>query len=326
MEGRRGRRARKRNEEKESGRTAHSKESRERYSRCKKRGCRQKRKSATKKPVFSSWARSGRRTYGPQPPSENNLHAAPAPSIGDADDVDGRHLLLLLLLLLRLLRLLLLRLRGSCVVGSTGSGLSQVREERRTLGLWPVENNEREGACLGKNIAYRQTGRGTRRRGALRTTALRWRAWVCSQEGEKERKKERKKKKKKGTREEGAGYGAGRGGQGPSKPGGGFIDAAVRRFLNLPQPLFFSFSFFLFFSPLPFFSSPRRHLRSSTSVYRVDGSKNFHASIYGAWKIRYFPSFVRSFVRFPVFPVFSRGKRIRKGRELTNRRYSRGGG
>ena len=142
------------------------------------------------------------------------------------------------------------------------------------------------------------------------------------------KKKERKKgrKKKKGTREEGAGYGAGRGGQGPSKPGGGFIDAAVRRFLNLPQPLFFSFSFFLFFSPLPFFSSPRRHLRSSTSVYRVDGSKNFHASIYGAWKIRYFPSFVRSFVRFPVFPVFSRGKRIRKGRELTNRRYSRGGG
>lgn len=33
-----------------------------RHSRRKKRGCRQKRKTATKKPVFSSWARSGRRT------------------------------------------------------------------------------------------------------------------------------------------------------------------------------------------------------------------------------------------------------------------------
>ena len=252
MEGRRGRRARKRNEEKESGRTAHSKESRERYSRCKKRGCRQKRKSATKKPVFSSWARSGRRTYGPQPPSENNLHAAPAPSIGDADDVDGRHLLLLLLLLLRLLRLLLLRLRGSCVVGSTGSGLSQVREERRTPGLWPVENNEREGACLGKNIAYRQTGRGTRRRGALRTTALRWRAWVCSQEGEKERNKERNKKKKKERERKARATAQEEEGKDPLNREGGSLTlpcVVSSTFLNH----YFSLSpSFFFFPPCPF--------------------------------------------------------------------------
>ena len=65
-------RERKEKERRERERVA---EGESRYSRCKKRGCRQKRKSATKKPVFSSWARSGRRTYGPQPPSENNLHA-----------------------------------------------------------------------------------------------------------------------------------------------------------------------------------------------------------------------------------------------------------
>ena len=35
-----------------------------------------KKEEHKKKPVFSTWARSGRRTFGPQqPPSENNLHA-----------------------------------------------------------------------------------------------------------------------------------------------------------------------------------------------------------------------------------------------------------
>lgn len=43
---------------------------------CKKHCDAVKKEKHKKKPVFSSWARSGRRTFGPQPPSENNLHAA----------------------------------------------------------------------------------------------------------------------------------------------------------------------------------------------------------------------------------------------------------